>query len=258
MTDTNQVVPAPPAQVDARKRTPKLWRLFRDYTKHHGVWTPGIRLMRNLNLRTKTLICLTVSLMVVSFPLQESVRSRWHVWQEGQRNVEGMQHASSLRQLRRELAQFSDAFIDEQRGKGPAQLDALQATEKQLFEQLQSQLADNPVPSTVKRAMAGLVDARTAFLSRIKDVGTSPAVPSPRSEALAAYGQQLQHLNLTLGATWGVSVDVDPEHRELRLGITDKLAHAQSVLRELKRMGAQLYLGTQRRDFVQTYAEAVV
>lgn len=258
MTDTNQVVPAHSAQVDAPKRTSKLWRLFRDYTKHHGVWTPGIRLMRNLNLRTKTLICLTVSVLVVSFPLQESVRSRWLVWQEGLRNVEGMQHASSLRKLRRELALISNAFIDEQLGKGPAQLDALQATEKQLFEQLQSQLADNPVPSTVKRAMAGLVDARTAFLSRIKDVGTSPAVPSPRSEALAAYGQQLQQLNLTLGATWGVSVDVDPAHRELRVGVTDKLAHAQTVLRELKRMGAQLYLGTQRRDFVQAYAEAVV
>jgi methyl-accepting chemotaxis protein len=258
MTDTNQVVPAHPAKVDAPKRTPKLWRLFRDYTKHHGVWTPGIRLMRNLNLRTKTLICLTVSVLVVSFPLQESVRSRWHVWQEGQRNVEGMQHASSLRKLRRELALFSNAFIDEQRGKGPAQLDALQSSEKQLFEQLQNQLADNPVPSTVERAMAGLVDARTAFLSRIKDVGTSPAAPSPRAEALAAYGQQLQQLNLTLGATWGVSVDVDPEHRELRLGITDKLAHAQTVLRDLKWMGAQLYSGTQRRDFVQAYAEAVV
>lgn len=30
------------------------------------------------------------------------------------------------------------------------------------------------------------------------------------------------------------------------------------MLREIKRMGAQLYLGTQRREFVQAYAEAVV
>lgn len=258
MTDTNQVVPPHPAKVDARRHAPKLWRLVQDYTRHHGVWTPGIRLMRNLNLRTKTLICLSVSVIVVSFPLQESVRSRWHAWQDGQRNVEGMQHASSLRELRRELAQFSDAFIDEQQGKGPAQLDALQAEEKQDFERLQEQIADNPVPTTVKRAMAGLIDARTAFLSRIKDAGSSPATPSPRAEALSAYGQQLQHLNMTLGATWGVSVDINPEHRELRLGITDKLAHAQTMLREIKRMGAQLYFGTQRREFVQAYAEAVV
>lgn len=249
MTDTNQVV---------RPRQPKLWRLLRDYTKHHGVWTPGIRLMRNLDLRTKTLICLTVSLLVVSFPLQESIRNRWQTWRDGQTNVEGMQHASSLRQLRRELAQISNAFIDEQRGTGPAPLDEIQADEKKLFEQLNQQLTDNPLPTTVKRAMAGLINARTAFLSRIKDTGTSTTTPSPRSEALSTYGQQLQQLNVALGATWGASVDMVPQHRDLRLGITDKLAHAQTVLREIKRMGAQLYMGPQRREFTQAFAEAVV
>lgn len=256
MTDTNQVVPARPAA--APIRGPKLWRMIRGYTQHHGMWTPGIRLMRNLNLRTKTLICLSVSALVVSFPLQESVRSRWDAWQNGELAVQGMNHAASVRTLRRELAHISDTFIAEQQGKGAAPIDTLQAEEKRAFEPLQQQLAQNQVPMTIKRSMAALVEARTAFLSRIKDAGSNPSVPSPRAEALSAYGQQLQHLNMTLGATWGAALDLDPTHRELRIGVTDKLAQAQSVLRELKRMGAQLYLGTQRREFTQAYASAVV
>lgn len=250
MTQTVQVVP--------RSAGPRVWQALRNYTRHHGVWTPGVKLMRNLDLQTKTTICLGLSLLVLAFPLQEAVRARCHNWQDSQRAKHGVAQTEDLRLLGQSLSQFNDAFIDEQRAKNTAPLGLLQTAEKAAFEQLQQDTEGASVDPIIKRAMAGLVDARSAFLSRIQDKGTDPATRSPRSDALATYSEQLQRVNLAVGAASGGTIDQDPEHRELRWGVSDKLTHLHLQMIELKRMAAWMYLAPQKHEFVERYATRVV
>lgn len=241
-----------------RRRAIEPIRWLREYTRHHGVWTPGVKLMRNQDLKTKAAICLGLGLIVLGLPLQESIRERWHAWQHMRVAQDGLAQTIEMGRLGWSLGDLSDALLNETLGQPVPSLDPILEKEKTAYEQLIKLTEGADVPIPTKRAAAGLTDARSAFLSRLREVATQPGTASPRVEALTAYRHQLQTLRLAVGSTWSHSIDADPINRELRQGIMDKLAHAQIVLRDVQRMGLQLYAGKQSSEFVQMFGTQVI
>lgn len=239
-------------------RGPKLWRLYRDYTRHHGLWTPGIKLMRNLDLRTKTAICLGLGMVVLTLPVMEAMTHRWQAYQELQSAQQGMKQTLDLIELGASQGAFSDAFLQPTRGKPVPDLAPLMAAEKRAFETLLKDSAHDQVPAAIRRSFASLVEARSAFVSRLSDASTDKGQAAPRIEALANYRRQMQAMRDAVDVIWARSVDTDPSNRELREGITAKLTHTQALMREIQRNGAQLYSAPQNREFVQSFSTAVI
>lgn len=251
--------PSQDARPSARRRRaiePIRW--LREYTRHHGVWTPGVKLMRNHDLKTKAAICLGLGLVVLGLPLQESIRERWHTWRHMQIAQAGLAQTIEMGKLGWSLGDLSEALLNEPLGRPVPPLEPILAKESSSYAQLMRLTEGPDAPGPTKRAAAGLTDTRSAFLNRLNEAASTPGTASPRVEALTAYRHQLQAMRLAVGATWSHGIDADPINRELRLGIIDKLAHAQTVLRDIQRMGLQLYAGKQSSEFVQTYGAKVI
>ena len=171
--------------------------------RHHGVWTPGVKLMRNQDLKTKAAICLGLGLIVLGLPLQESIRERWHAWQHMRVAQDGLAQTIEMGRLGWSLGDLSDALLNETLWAACSSLDPI-LEKKTAYEQLIKLTEGADVPIPTKRAAAGLTDARSAFLSRLREVATQPGTASPRVEALTAYRHQLQTLRLAVappGAT---------------------------------------------------------
>lgn len=245
----NSSLQAVPGSRSALAGFGRLWKALRQYTQHHGIWTPGIRLMRNLTLRTKTLICLGLSLVVLSMPLAESTQTRWTHWRDSQMSLLGMGHVVKLGQLGVAIGNLNEAIIQSQ-SKGQDQVsDALKQEEEKHFKSLEAAITAYEAPVSVKQSWAAVVDARSAFYSRIQAPATETEPVPPRSDALGNYNQTLMNLSTALGSTWGQVVDQEPLHRDLRMGITDLLTHEQKILRNVKRMGAQMFVQLPGHDY---------
>lgn len=237
------------------------WQALREYTRHHGFWTPGVKAMRNLSLRAKTLICLGMSLLVVAIPLQESVSHRWHAWQDIRHAEHGLEQVSALRAMGLATGLLHDALVlAHSGGLAPPlapPLAPLMADEAARFAQLQQLIAEPHTAPPIKRAMASVVDSRSALLDRLKVQDKDPR-STTSMDALAVYRDQLQTMRMVVNADASIAMDQDASVRELRLAISDKMAHIQTVLRDLQRMGAQLYQGPQSPEFVQRYLSTAI
>ncbi|MES2091866.1 MAG: methyl-accepting chemotaxis protein [Pseudomonadota bacterium] len=249
MAEINQgKLPSPPR--------PNLWQWWRDYTRYHGVWTPGVKWMRNLHLRTNAIICLGFGLLVLALPLQEALRHRREAYSANQQALAGMKQTLELATLGSTHAQFADAFMAPQESRPP--MGPIVAAEKASFEALQRAITSTDASRIVKRNLVAVVDARSAFLNRLSDPSEALGQHAPRIEALSRYRLQTQALRNALASTWSPLIDGDPLDRELRISVSEQLTSIQTVLREIQRNGIQLYTPTPSRELVQLYTSRVI
>lgn len=241
-----------------RWHRPRLWQWWQDYARYHGVWTPGVKMMRNLHLRTNAFICLGLGLLALALPLHEAIRDRLQAISASRQALAGMQQTMALSQLGAAQGQLAEAFLAPQEGRPAPSLAPIMAHEQMAYEALHKATSVDPVPPLLKRRLASLVDARSAFLSRLSDTSQALGQNAPRIEALASYRQQSQAMRSALAATWGPLVDTEPLNRELRTSITEQLTHIQTVLREVQRTGTQLYSAPFERTDVQDYTAHVI
>ncbi len=233
------------------------WQALREYTRHHGIWTPGVKAMRNLTLRAKTLICLGMSLLAVAVPLQESVSHRWQAWQDIRHAEQGLKQVSALRAMGLATGLLHEAMVLKHGGDVAPPLARLLADESARFKQLQQTVLAPDTAPAIKRAMASVVDSRSAFLHRLKVQHQAPR-STASLDALAAYRDQLQAMRMVVNADTSIAMDQDSAVRELRLAIPDKMAHIQTLLRDLQRMGVRLYQAPQSPEFIHRYLSTAI
>ena len=167
--------PSQDARPSARRRRaiePIRW--LREYTRHHGVWTPGVKLMRNHDLKTKAAICLGLGLVVLGLPLQESIRERWHTWRHMQIAQAGLAQTIEMGKLGWSLGDLSEALLNEPLGRPVPPLEPILAKESSSYAQLMRLTEGPDAPGPTKRAAAGLTDTRSAFLNRLNEAASTP------------------------------------------------------------------------------------
>lgn len=190
-------------------------------TRYHGVWTPGIRWLRNKTLPVKAFAVLACTLLPSLLLISDVASHRWGQWQ-------GHLHASSSLQRFEEAAHLSGAvhrvargmFIQERGGDQAAAGAALKA-ENLAFDQLQTALgeviaSDAGLASTWQL----LLQRRTVFLAHRDDTrAPPPGQLSERFIALQAYVDVLGQLRRQLLQGWEGQDETSHDIAALRTGV---------------------------------------
>jgi len=185
---------AAPPRVPARR-----WQAWRNrwsgrlaYTRYHGVWTPGIRWLRNKSLPVKGSAVLACLLLPLAVLLADAAGTRWHRWQDrgvAQERLAQFDAAAQLgAALQRAAAALGRGSADateartslEDEGRGHARLQTLLAAAVE---------ADPALGS----AWQLLQQRRAAFLSHRSETGGTDGGLSADAyaEALALLRQTL-------------------------------------------------------------------
>lgn len=215
------------------------------FTGYHGIWSPGIQLLRNLRMAHKT----TLVLLVLLLPVGMLVGDAAALW----RQRHEMTHQAVLGHARyRHLVEFNVSVSDlgtalylRARGLPHGDMSARRAQEAQAFQLLQDTLAgpSAPVDSVIVAAFRKLQAGRDLLLSRLDDnrAAEVPGGLAPRWQAYFALLDQIEVLRGLIVDRGAAALDVDPDSSTLRTGILDAQFQAQGALARLAARSARLY-----------------
>lgn len=223
----------PPARL--QRLLPALAARLRGYVLYHGLWAPGVRLLRRLSLRGKAVLLLSLMGLPTLWLVTEAVLARWQAYEVAVLGREGVQlhlHVAALQQAAADLA----------RPAGPARQPAPpENVEEARFAALQARLQPWLAAHPQARPAWTAVERRREALRTARQ-GT----PLERRHALDAYAADLQALNRDLLATWGPSADTDADNRALRAVATILLPRLQGSLARLVEGSLLVFDGPER------------
>lgn len=190
-------------------------------TRYHGIWTPGIRWLRNKSLPVKACAVLLCTLLPSLLLLCEVGGGRWTLWREHQSAMASVQRfrqtavlSTAVHRVAREL------FASEGGGDGGAVMQAFK-NEGQAFDHVQALLTEDDGSDPVLTSIWQLLQQRRAdFLAHRDDLAVvSPGQPAPRYVTLAAYSGALAQLRRQLLQRWEGRNAADPDMVALRAGV---------------------------------------
>lgn len=219
----------PPARL--QRLLPALAARLRGYVLYHGLWAPGVRLLRRLSLRGKAVLLLTLMGLPTLWLVTEAVLARWQDHDLAVLGRDGVQIHLQVAALQEAAGQPGD--VEE------ARFAALQA-------RLQPWLATHPQTRPAWAAVERHHEALRA--------APQGSTPQERRRALDAYAADLQALNRDLLATWGPSADTDADNRALRAAATVLLPRLQPSLARLVEGSLQVFDGPERTAPMQAMA----
>ena len=209
---------------------------------HHGIWSLGIGLLRNLRMAHKTaLVALALSL-----PGGMLVHDTLELWQERHALHQGAQGSFAQVQALSELNITQDAlFLQLLRREQqlPAErLSLLRAQEATQYKRL-AQLLAEAAPDAVDRTAQRLSVSRDSMLAHLDNDSPAavPGMPSPRWQAAIAYGRDLQALRMAVSNAHAPLLDRDASLRLLRTGLADPQFLLMANLSRIGRVGHRLY-----------------
>jgi methyl-accepting chemotaxis protein len=231
----------PPART-LRHLVRALAQRLRDYVHYHGLWAPGVRLLRRLSLRGKAVLLLSLMGLPTVWLVTEATLARWQAYQTAVLGREGVQIYREVWALQRAVSGL--ARLPAPAGAAePAALQEEQARFAALQARLQPWLAAHP-PSLP--AWQALRQRRDAMLQTRRGSAAAPGSVGERRRAMGAYAADLLALNRDLLATWVPSADADADQRPLRMAATVFLPILHGNLGRLMDHGAQVFDGPDR------------
>jgi methyl-accepting chemotaxis protein len=214
---------------------------------HHGAWSLGIGLLRNLRMAHKTALVALALMLPGGLLIHDAVelwRDRYALHQDALRSF--VQY-KALMELNITLdALFQQMLRKEQ--QWPAQrLPLLRVQEAAQYQVLQAALDDEfstPAATVaVERSVRKLASSRDAMLAHQDDdtPAAVPGTPSPRWVAVIAYARDLQALRAVLSSVRSQALDSDLGVKMLRTGLADPQFQLMAHLSRLGRIGQRLY-----------------
>jgi len=229
--------------------------------RYHGIWTPGVRLMRDMSLRVKAMV-VCASLLLLILPLMHDVvRMQWANVTSARQAVDGVHHYRTMAALNAAVLELNRAAFRKETGDEPVDLGRAFESEDQCFRTLESaldpQLAARP---GLRRALDAVRTRREALLAvRNSDVrGAAPGLNGPRLVAARAYADAIPHLRAELLATWAPLVDMDGDDRALREGLVGLATDLTPRVFRLTGSGLLVYDGRARALRVRVLVEKLV
>lgn len=215
---------------------------LRNYVHYHGLWAPGVRLLRRLSLRGKAVLLLSLMGLPTVWLVTEATLARWQAYQTAVLGREGVQIYRDVWALQRAVSGL--ARLPAPGGAAePAALQEEQARFAALQARLQPWLAAHP-PSLP--AWQALLQRRDAMLQTRRTAAAAPTGVGERRRAMSAYATDLLSLNRDLLATWVPSADADADQRPLRMAATVFLPILHGNLGRLMDHGTQVFDGPDR------------
>jgi methyl-accepting chemotaxis protein len=215
------------------------------FTGYHGIWSPGIQLLRNLRMAHKTTLVLLVLLLPVGMLVGDAA-ALWRQRHEMTRQaVVGQERYRRLVEFNISVGDLGTALYLRARGLPHGDLTALRAQEAQAFQALQDGLASPSAPadSLLQGALRKLQAGRDLLLSRLDDERPAevPGGLGPRWQAYFAQLDQIETLRGLIVDRGAAALDVDPDSSMLRTGLLDAQFQAQGALARLTARAVRLY-----------------
>jgi methyl-accepting chemotaxis protein len=214
---------------------------------HHGAWSLGIGLLRNLRMAHKTMLVALVLMLPGGLLIHDTLE----LWRE--RHVQHQGAVSSFAQYKAltELNITLDALFRQmlrREQRLPAEhlpvLREQEATQyKALQDTLDTEFSSTAAASAIERNARKLATSRDAMLAHLDDdtPAAVPGTPSPRWVAVIAYAQDLQTLRSVLSTDRALALDGNAGVKMLRTGLVDPQFQLMGNLSRLGRIGLKLY-----------------
>lgn len=224
--------------------------LQRSLWGHHGIWSLGIGLLRNLRMSRKTAMVALVLMLPGGLLLHDALE----LWRERHASHQGAMvgfvQYRALMELNLTLhGLFQQQLRREQRL--PAEgLQTLRAQEAERFAVLRERLLQDAgkatASETVVRMLSKLTSSRDSMLARLDDDSPAelPGAPPPRWSAVLAYERDLQALRAVLSIDRALTLDGEVAGvRTLRAGLADPQFQVMAHLGRIGRIGQRVYGG---------------
>ncbi|MBP8270277.1 MAG: hypothetical protein KAX42_00245 [Sphaerotilus sp.] len=214
---------------------------------HHGIWSLGIGLLRNLRMAHKTaLVALALTL-----PGGLLVHDTLELWRARHALHQGAVGSFAQYQALTELNITLDALFQQllrREQQLPAERLPLLRTQeaaqyKALAVLLGAGVKSETAVASVEHSVRRLSLSRDSLLAHLdNDTPASvPGTPSPRWQAVIAYARDLQALRMTLSNDRALVLDSDVRVKLLRTGLADPQFLLMSNLSRIGRIGQRLY-----------------
>jgi methyl-accepting chemotaxis protein len=216
---------------------------------HHGVWSLGIGLLRNLRMAHKTAIVA----LALTLPGGLLVHDTLELWRARHALHQGAVGSFAQYQALTELNITLDALFRQMLRREqqlPAdRLPLLRLQEAAQYKALAGLLdadvsADATTTTAIGRSARKLASSRDSMLAHLDDDSPAavPGTPSPRWVAAIVYGQDLLALRSTLSNDRARMLDSDVGVKMLRTGLADPQFQLMANLSRIGRIGQRMYV----------------
>jgi len=197
------------------------WAEKTQVLRYHGVWTPGIRWLRNKTLPVKAFAVLACTLLPSLLLLSDVGVSRWDQWQGHQVASSGLQRFQGAATLSGSVHHVARALVVQERGGDAGATAAALKEENSAFEHLKVLLQEAVVPDQgLASSWQLLLQRRTAFLANRDDTRVpGPGQQQLRFTALQAYTDALALLRRQLLQGWEGQDQTSGDMVALRNGV---------------------------------------
>lgn len=226
-----------------RRHVLQRWRAM-GWLRYHGIWSPGVRLLRNQSLRTKAVVVSVLVFGLMATMLLQLLSMGLDGWRVARHAAAGVGHVRTLAEheiavldlarqvLRAETVgrgdRLDEAFAKEARAHA--------ATEAALATELDEQPALSATLAEVRQRrdelLAGRRQARAVARAASAPAATATGADVVRAQSVRALAEALHRLRNVYTAHWAPGVDAEPDSRLLRDGLvgpasdlTPRVAH---------------------------------
>ena len=227
------------------QRVRALSERLRNYVHYHGLWAPGVRLLRRLSLGGKAVLLVSLMSVPMLWLVTEATLARWQSYQSATLSHQGVEIYRDLWALERAALDLAQArALDAAADNPQAALQDEQARFTALQAHRPAWLARHPQG---RAAWQALQQQRDAMLQSRRSASTqTPADVGERRRAISAYVTDIQALTRDVLALWAPSVDGNGDLRPLRVSATLVLPALHGSLGRLMDRGAQVFDGPDR------------
>lgn len=209
---------------------------WREYMRHHGIWAPGVRWVRNMTLRGKAALLLAALIAsaapLVAMTASDILRASTDALRLEQRLLQ----IESLNELERIVGQARGDWQSLEAPPSDAERQALWATEQPAYDALAARMNASESAGLLATGWTRLTERRGALQAALTD---SAGLGELR-QALVSYHAEMRLLDLQLVDTAGLSRHADEGVRALATGGLALLARVQEDLERAAHLEMEL------------------
>ena len=245
MPETSPTTPPSHAPAKTRRASALLQRLAL-LSRHHGLWTPGVYLLRNIQLGGKAAVIFLCILLPMGGSMYEAIQSRRATFESIGAEQRHLAQARALSALQMATRGLVGALATHEPGQ------ALSAAQRTALEQEQAAFATLAATFSASSAAAGTVAAlepvarsRQAWKALLGDDRLAAL-----AGAFQSYQARQQDLRHDIEQSWlstpNIALEQAQINKSLRLAFASQLPALVSNISELSVLGGQIADGSRR------------
>lgn len=247
--------PASPTPPQPSGSTGTLWhrvrealRGTREMARYHGIWSPGVRALRNMTLRAKAILVIACLVIPLSMALAPAVRHGLAQDHRMTGESAALTQYDALVRLAQVIGALHRTLHSADLADPGSAIPALLDRERQAFETLAARLpALQDRPDQLGRAGLALAKARAAFVAVQAEAPTAAGRRSRLLQALAQYRYESEFLRDPILRSANLHQGFDPQSAAMLEGAVRWLPRLRANLQDLTLEGSMLMADEDRK-----------